>query len=89
MVGVYLSLAICLLTAFLSYTTLKILTDLAHKKSIFDYIKLVESYLGRNWVITTFTLNIISNFGSMTIYIELSNFNSQSFKLYSFNIEIL
>lgn len=66
---------IYVISALLSYMTLRILVNLADKTCKMDYIELVKHYLGKNWVIATFYINILSNLGSIIVYLKfISNF---------------
>lgn len=61
---------IYIISAILSYSTLRILVKLADKTFKMDYIELVKHYLGKNWVIATFYINILSNLGSIIVYLK-------------------
>ena len=48
------------------------LTKLAHKTSIMDYCQLTEHYLGKRWLFITLYINLISNLGSIIVYLQIS-----------------
>lgn len=49
--------------------------NMANKTSKMDYCQLVEYYLGPKWVIATLYINLLSNFGSIIVYLVfISNF---------------
>jgi hypothetical protein len=72
--GLILTIIIFITAAFLIYTTLNLLCDAAYKCETIDYLSLVNKCFGPKIMTLTSLANLITNFGSVIVYQQISIF---------------
>ena len=70
--GLVLTIIIFITAAFLIYTTLNLLCDSAYKCDTIDYLSLVNICFGSKIMTFTSFANLLSNFGSIIVYQQIS-----------------
>lgn len=83
--GVALTLFLFFISAACIYYTLILLIESAYHFEIIDYLNLVEYTYGKTLLIITTIANLISNYGSIIVYQQISNLLHQiKYLIFSF-----
>jgi amino acid permease len=77
-IGLVLGVGLYFLASYSVYITLNLLTKTAYKHNILSYSKLIDFHYGSRGVMLYELMNLLSNLGSIVVYQQISNFNSNT-----------
>jgi amino acid permease len=77
--GVFLGFLLFALASFCSLWTMMLLNEVAFRDGIIDYSQLISKYFGQKQVILYEIMNLISNFGAIIIYQQISKYYIEQF----------